>query len=183
MKRLFSVLSLLGLLLLASCAGLIGPRDVEVPVSRLQQGLERRFPYNQRYLGLFDVTAVNPRLAMQPEQNRIATSLDLSVAPVLALGRGIRGSLTVSGVPRVDMSRGVLLLGDPRVDELRIPGLDQAFGGQLANIASFLAAQLLGDLPVYSFSSSDLRYAGVQFAPQKIVTQPDRLVVTFAPVN
>lgn len=183
MRRWLFLLAACLLAALAGCAALIGPRDVDVPAARLQQGLERRFPFNQRYLGLFDVSAANPRLAMRPEQNRIAVGMDLAVAPVLALGRGIGGSLTLSGVPRVDMGRGVLLLGDLRVDELRLPGLDQAFGGQLANVASLLAAQLLGDLPVYRFSPGDLRYAGVQFAPQKIVTQPDKLVVTFAPVN
>jgi hypothetical protein len=180
MKRLLAALALL---LAAACASLVGPREVDVPLSRLQEGMERRFPYTQRYLGLFDVSAVNPRLAMRPEENRIAATLDLSVRPVLVLGRGLGGTLTLSGVPRVDMARGVLLLAEPRVDALRLPGLDQAFGGQLANIASFLAAQLLGDLPVHAFAPGELRYAGVQFAPQKIVTQADRLVVTFAPVK
>jgi hypothetical protein len=179
MKRLFTLVSLL----LAACASLLGPRDIEVPLARLQEGLERRFPFSQRYLGLFDVSAVNPKLALQPDVNRITATMDLSVTPVLALGRGVRGSLTLSGVPRVDTARHLLVLGDPRVDDIRIPGLDYGYGAQLAGIASFVAAQLLGDLPVYSFTPDAFRYAGVSFAPVKIATRPDSLVVTFAPVK
>lgn len=180
MRRL---LAALGALLLTGCAGLIGPRDVEVPQAQLQEGLERRFPFSQRYLGLFDVSAVNPRLALLPEQNRISAAMDLAITPVLAPGSGLRGSLTVSGVPRVDAAQGVLLLEQARVDELDIAGLDRAVGAQLAGVASFLAQNLLGGLPVHTFAPSTLRYAGVSFTPLKIVTRSDRLVVTFAPVK
>jgi hypothetical protein len=89
----------------------------------------------------------------------------------------------VSGVPRVDAARGVLLLGEPRVDDLSIDGLERGFGSQLAGIASFLAQTLIGELPVYTFAPDALRYAGVSFTPVKIVTRSDRVVVTFAPVN
>jgi hypothetical protein len=75
------------------------------------------------------------------------------------------------------------LLGDPRVDELDIDGLERGVGSQLAGIASFLAQALLGDLPVYTFAPGTLRYAGVSFSPVKIVTRSDRVVVTFAPVK
>ncbi|SMP59931.1 DUF1439 domain-containing protein [Noviherbaspirillum suwonense] len=181
MKQLWAVLP--AALLLASCAALIGPRDVEVPQARLQESLEHRFPFNQRYLGLLDVSAVNPRVALLPEQNRISAAMDLSVRPAFGAGSGMRGSLTVSGVPRVDAARGVLLLGEPRVDDLNIDGLERGVGSQLAGVASFLAQTLIGELPVYHFAPETLRYAGVSFSPVKIVTRPDRVVVTFAPVK
>lgn len=180
MRRL---LILLAAMLLAACASLIGPRDIEVPRAQLQDSLERRFPFSQRYLGLFDVSAVNPQVALLPGQNRISAAMDLSVRPVIGMGSGMRGSLTVSGVPRVDAARGVLLLGDPRVDDLAIDGLERGVGSQLAGIASFLAQALLGDLPVHTFAPGTLRYAGVSFTPVKIVTLADRVVVTFAPVQ
>ena len=180
MRRL---LIFLAAVLLAACAALIGPRDVEVPQARLQDSLERRFPFSQRYLGLFDVSAVNPRVALLPEQNRISAAMDLSVRPVIGMGGGMSGSLTVSGVPRVDTARGLLVLGDPRVDDLNIDGLGRGVGSQLAGIASFLAQALLSDLPVYTFEPGTLRYAGVSFTPVKIVTRSDGVVVTFAPVK
>ena len=180
MKRLLIPLAAL---LLAACAALVGPRDVEVPQARLQESLERRFPFSQRYLGLFDVGAVNPRVALLPDQNRINVAMDLSVRPAIGAGSGVRGSLTVSGVPRVDAARGALLLGEPRVDDLDIEGFERGLGSQLAAIASFLAQTLLGELPVYTFAPGTLRYAGVSFTPVKIATRSDRVVVTFAPVK
>lgn len=183
MSRLAAFALLTTSLLLGGCSALLGPRDVDVPQARLQEGLERRFPFSQRYLGFFDVSAVNPRLVLLPEQNRISAAMDLAVTPVLAPGGGVRGRLTLSGVPRVDVARGVLLLADPRVDQLDIAGLDRGYGSQLAGIASFLAQALLGDLPVYTFAPGTLRYAGVNFMPVKIVTRSDSLVVTFAPVK
>lgn len=179
MKRLTI---LMAALLLAACAALIGPRDVEVPQARLQESLARRFPFSQRYLGLLDVSAVNPRVTLLPAQNRIGVAMDLSVRPVIG-GSGVRGSLTVSGVPRVDAAGGVLLLGEPRVDALTIDGLEPGMGSQLAGVASFLAQTLIGELPVYRFAPEALRYAGVSFTPVKIVTRPDSVVVTFAPVK
>jgi hypothetical protein len=180
MKRLLIPLAAL---LLTACAALFGPRDVEVPQARLQEGLERRFPFSQRYLGLLDVNAVNPRVALLPEQNRISAAMDLSVRPLIGMGSGVRGSLTISGVPRVDAARGVLLLGEPRVDRLDIDGLERGVGSQLAGVATFLAQTLIGDLPVHTFAPETLRYAGVSFTPVKIVTRSDRVVVTFAPVK
>ena len=184
MRRLRFLLPVLPpVLLLAACAALIGPRDVEVPQARLQESLERRFPFSQRYLGLFDVSAVNPRVALLPAQNRIGAAMDISVRPIIGIGGGMRGSLTVSGVPRVDAARGVLLLGEPRVDDLQVDGLERGVGAQLAGLASFLAQALLGELPGHAFEPVALRYAGVDFTPFKIVTLSDRVVVTFAPVK
>ena len=40
--------------LLAACAGLIGPREVELPQERLQTSLDRKFPLHQRALGVFE---------------------------------------------------------------------------------------------------------------------------------
>src|SRR5881628_2227791 len=67
--------------LLASCAGMIGPRRIELSQSRLQAGIERRFPLHNRLLDLFDVQLTRPQLAILPESDRISLTLDVSVAP------------------------------------------------------------------------------------------------------
>jgi hypothetical protein len=185
MRRFPKLLALLPALWLAACASLIGPRQVDLPLSRLQQDLERRFPYDERFLGLFDVHAGNPRLVLRPESGRVAVALDVAVAPILG-GRGWQGGLTLSGVPRIDVQRSQLVLADPRVDELRGDGMGSGpggQGGQLARIATSLAALFVGEVPVHSFRPADFRYAGVSFTPVKIDTLADRLVVTFEPVK
>ena len=39
--------------LLSGCATFAGPRDYEVPLSKLQRNIDQRFPLEQRALGLF----------------------------------------------------------------------------------------------------------------------------------
>ena len=43
--------------LLAGCASLVGPRDVTIPIEKLQASLAARFPFQQRYLDVLDITA------------------------------------------------------------------------------------------------------------------------------
>jgi hypothetical protein len=168
--------------LLAACSSLIGPREVDLPLSRLQREVARRFPLDERYLGLLDVHAANPALALRPESGRIALALDVSIASALT-GSLWQGSVTLSGVPRLDVGRGLLALAEPRIDDIRGAGIDNALGGQVARVASFLAAQIVGEVPVHRFQSTDFRFAGVSFVPVKIDTRADRLVVTFEPVK
>ena len=40
-----------------------GPRDIELPLHKLQSGLDKRFPLNNRMLDLFDVELTRPQLA------------------------------------------------------------------------------------------------------------------------
>lgn len=168
--------------LLAACSSLIGPREVDVPLSRLQEGVARRFPFDQRYLGLLNVHAANPSLALRPESGRIQLSLDVSVTPIIGNG-GWRGGVTLSGAPRVDGGARALTLSEPRVEDIRGDGMGDGLGPQVARVASYLAAQLVGDVPVYRFRDGDFRYAGISFMPARIDTRADKLVVTFDPVK
>lgn len=168
--------------LLAACSSLIGPREVDVPLSRLQEGVARRFPFDQRYLSLLNVHAANPLLALRPESGRIQLSLDVAITPTIGNG-GWRGSVTLSGVPKVDSGMRALTLSEPQVEDIRGDGMGDGLGPQVARVASFLAAQFVGDVPVYRFKDGDFRYAGITFVPVRIDTRADKLVVTFDPVK
>ena len=67
--------------MLASCAGLIGPRQITLPLARLQEGLDRRFPVDNRILSLFDMQLIRPQLTILPDTDRVALTVDASVAP------------------------------------------------------------------------------------------------------
>jgi len=56
-NKFFSLaaVALLACGLLAACSTLIGPRQVELPLERLQQSLVRKFPMHHRVLTVFDV--------------------------------------------------------------------------------------------------------------------------------
>lgn len=169
-------------MLLTSCATLMGPQTREIPLAKLQESISQRFPFNNRFLQLLDMRVTNPRVSLQPEGNRILTSMDISIAPPL-INRSWNGNVAISGRPQVDMARHAVVLAEPRVEGLNINGLDPAYSGQATRIGSFIAEQLLMDMPLYSFRPEDLRYAGTSFIPTGIAMRQDAVVVTFEPVK
>lgn len=177
--RIFSILLAL---VLAACAGMLGPREVDVPLSKLQASLEKRFPFNSRYLELFDIQLSSPRLSLQPNSNRVLTSFDAAIAPAW-LKRSWQGNFALSGVLAVDPAKNAVILTDPRVETLNINGLDDKYARQLTKISGLLAEEVFRGPPLYIFQPDDFRYAGTSFFPTKINTQSNGLVVTFEPVK
>ena len=169
----------LGASLLASCASVFGPRQVEVPLHKLQAGLDRRFPLNERLLELFDVQLTRPQLALLPEQDRVALSVDASVAPPFA--RAWTGNVAFSGRLYVDPGRAAVMMAEPRVDRLELGNPEAE--RHLTRVANGLIDTVARDMPVYTFEQKDLRYAGVQFVPTRIQTTRSGLVVTLEPAK
>jgi hypothetical protein len=169
-------------LLLASCASLLGPREVEIPLARLQQSISTRFPFNSRFLELLDVRVTNPRVSLQPETNRILTSMDTSITPPFT-DKSWSGSLSISGQLQIDPSRNALVLTDPHVENLAIDGLDSPYARQITRIAGLIGEQLLKDRPLYTFQPNDFRYGGTNFFPTRITAKATSLVVTFEPAR
>lgn len=180
--KLRSIIALLALLVLTSCASLLGPREVELPLWQIQEALNRKFPFNNRYLELFDIQVNNPRITLQPDTNRVVTTLDASVAPPF-LKQAWRGSFTLSGMLAIDPARRAVVLADPRMENFALDGLDAAYSRQVTRIGVLLAEQLLKDMPLYEFSDREFRHAGVNFLPTKINARPGGLVVTFEPAR
>lgn len=181
-RRRACSLALLGLAgLLAGCASLTGPRTVDIPLHKLQAGLERRFPLSHPLMGLFDVRLQRPALSLQPEADRVALRLDASVSPPFARDTW-SGSLAFSGRLYVDPGRPAVMMAEPRVDRVAIGATPEA-ERQIARIASSLIDTVVRDTPVYTFDAQDLRYAGVQFIPTRIETTRSGLRVTLEPAN
>lgn len=179
-KKLLTLLS--AVLLLASCASLVGKRTVELPLAQLQDAMARKFPFNNRYLELFDVNLTNPRLSLQPGTNRVLTTLDASVAPPF-MSAPWKGSFTLSGMLRLDPAQRAVILAEPRMEKMAIDGMSSTYANQLAKAGKLIVEQLLQDMPIYTFDEQDLRYAGMRFLPSKINTTANALVVTFEPAD
>jgi len=168
--------------LLVSCATLVGPRDIDIPLSKMQSGLDRRFPMNNRALELFDITLSRPVLAMQPESDRMSLSLDAVVAPQF-LRQTWRGSLVLSGRLYVDAQRGAVLMAEPRVDRFAVDGVDEARQRQFGKVANLLMENVVKDVPLYHFRPEELRYAGVLFVPTRITSSAHGLRVSVEPAR
>ena len=167
---------------LASCSTLIGPRDVNVSLAKMQQGLERRFPIDKRVLSVLDVKLTHPQLTLQPERERVALSIDASVTPPF-IRQNWRGNLALSGRLVLDTQRNAVYLSEASVDRVNIDGMDESQQRQFAKVASLVADQLMHETPIYTFKPDELRYAGVQFVPTRIQTTGNGLTVTFEPVK
>jgi hypothetical protein len=166
--------------MLASCASLSGPRRVEIPQARLQAGLERRFPLRNRLLELFDVQLTRPQLAILPESDRVALTMDVSVSPPF-LRQSWAGTMTLSGHLYVDAARSGVYMADAHVDRFEVQGMEGARARDLGRAADVLMNQLVRDVAIYSFNPQDLHYAGAQFVPTRLDTIPGALVVTVEP--
>ncbi len=168
--------------LLASCASISGPRRVELSQAKLQAGLERRFPLRNRLLELFDVQLTRPEVAILPDSDRVALTLDLSVSPPF-LRQTWAGAMTLSGHLYIDAARSGVFMADAHVDRFDIQGMDSGHARDLGRAADVLMNQLVRDVAIYSFRMDDLRYAGIQFVPTRLDTVPGALVVTLEPVR
>lgn len=168
--------------LLAACAALIGPRDVEVRQEKLQANLERKFPLHHRVLGIFEVELSRPQLAIMADNNRVALTFDLTVTPLLAR-QSWRGSMAVSGRLHVDSARNVIYIGDTHVDRFEVDKLDPGRQTQIASVANLLSDTLVKNVAVHTFKPEELRYAGVQFVLTGIDTRPGALVARLEPAR
>ncbi|MGJ9419320.1 DUF1439 domain-containing protein [Massilia sp. CMS3.1] len=179
-RRVFIIASsLVAAAALSSCASILGPREVDLPLSKLQAGLDRRFPVDNRLLELFDVRLSRPQLAVLPG-DRVALTVDANVAQSF-LRNPLSGSLAFSGRLYVDPARTGIYLAEPRLERFTISGLDQSVSRQLSRAANGLLDKAILDIPVYSFRMDELRYAGVQYVPTRIATTATGLRVSLEP--
>ena len=167
--------------LLSSCASLIGPREVEVPLHKLQSSLDRRFPIDNSLLELFEIHLSRPQLMLIPDRDRVALALSAEISPPFL--KSYRGSIEFSGRPYIDAGRGAIYMAEPNVDRFALDGVDPFVQRQLTKITNFLLDNVIRDMPVYTFDPDDLKYAGVRFTPTRITTTRSGLVVTLQPVK
>lgn len=183
LRRRLAALLALGLAsLLVACASLMGPHTYEIPLARLQQGLDRHFATPHRVLPLFDVQLARPQLALLPEQGRVALTLSPTIAPSL-MSQTWSGTLVVSGQLAIDAARSRVVLREARVDRFVFDGVDAEHLRLIAKVSNVIAEQTLKELPLFTFKPEELRFAGVQYVPTRIETSSTGLRVNLEPAQ
>ena len=170
------------LALLSGCASLLPPQEIEIPLSRLQQSVQKKFPYAERYFGLLDVTLSNPVLSTRPAADRLLIALDAQVLPPL-MKTPWQGELLVSGVLRIDSARRAVLLTEPRLENIKLDAATGSYTSRLARLGTQLAEDLIGETVLYTFAPDAFVVAGQRFIPTGITTRKDSLVVSFEPAK
>ncbi len=173
-------LALLSGFLLAGCATLLPMQQFEIPLSRLQREVEARFPFNNRYLELIDVSLSKPVLSLSPKDDRLLASFDAKLLSPLTR-QPIEGRMQVSGLLRIDPQRRALVLAEPRLESLG--GLADAGNSRLLKLGTMLAEDLLNNTVLYSFAPDAFMVAGQRFNPTRITTRQNSLVVSFEPAR
>ncbi len=181
-RRLLVVTSLMLLTLLSGCASLLPPQEIEIPLSRLQQSIQKKFPYAERYFGLLDVTLSNPVLSTQPAADRMLIALDAQVLPPLVKSPW-QGELLISGSLRIDPARRAVLLAEPRLENIKLDAATGTYTSRLARLGTQLAEDLIGETVLYTFAPDAFVVAGKRFVPTGITTRKDSLVVSFEPAK
>jgi len=167
--------------LLAGCAGIMGPRTVEVPLAKLQERLDKRVMLSDtRLMGLIDVRLGRPLLSLYPDTQRVSLALDAAMTPILAT-KGISGSFTVSGRLEIDAPRHVIVLRDPKLERLSLEGVTSERQGDYTKVASLLVDKVTADIVLHQFDPAELRVAGVQYYPSRIDVRRDALAVILVP--
>ncbi len=168
--------------LLAACATLSGPRQVDVPLARLQEGLSKRFPVEQRLFEVISLRLEQPRLSTLPAEERLQVTLAAGMSsPMMA--QAWRGQLVFSGRLELDGTRQAIVLREGRVERLAADGLDESRQRLLARIANFVADHTLQDLVLHTFKADDLRYLGTQYTPIALRPTADALRMTLEPAH
>jgi len=170
---------------LAGCALLQpGPRTVGISEAKLAQAIAGQFPFNSRYLELFDVSLATPRVRLIPDQNRIGTELGYSIGASLLGSRQMQGTLNLSYGLRFEPSDGTVRLDGVRVEGFDVPGVPLAYASRANRLGGLLAESLLKDFVVHRVKAEDLQTAqGWGYQPGALQVVPGGLQLQLTPVK
>ncbi len=171
--------------LLGGCAALSpGARTIEISEAQLVQLISTQFPFNSRYLELFDVSLASPRVRLIPAENRIGTELGYSIGSFLLGSRRYQGQLKLSYGLRFEPSDNTVRLSEVRVDGFEVPGVPSAYASRANRLGGLLAENLLKDFVIHRLKAEDLDTArGWGYQPGALTVQPGGLRLQLDPVK
>lgn len=170
-----------GLAALAGCGSLAGPRTVEVSQARLLEAMARQFPLRLGLLEPLELVALSPRLRVLPEENRLATEVDLDIGPG-RVGRSLSGTVGFSYGLRYEPGDHTVRMSSLRVDRLELGPYGPLLRLPAVSFASALAEELLEGLVVYTLPPDDVRRLDAGgYRPGEIRVTPGGLAITLVP--
>jgi hypothetical protein len=177
--KIFIALALVSLL--ASCAEMqqILPGSLTLSPAQLQNTLAKGFPFTKNYLGFIDVTFANPQLSMLPDSKRILSGIDASFKNPLT-GTPYAGKLNISSALGYDPVTRSVLLKEPQLENMDIPGLSPSLVGQMTKIANIAANEKLKEYKIHSFQPGELNFFGVPLEPKGIEVTAKGLLVNLS---
>ena len=133
---------------LTGCAGLVGPRTVNLSESELTLLLARQFPLERKVLDVVDLQVTNPQLRLLPDTNRVATELDLSTLDRL-FGTRAQGHVNLDYGLRFNAPDHTIRLNQVRVRQLSFDSGAGSLRGAGERLGTLVAEDLLENLAIY----------------------------------
>jgi len=167
--RWLAMTLLLAMSLLSGCAT-SKPKQIDISQAQLQDIVNKRFPYQARWLDAIEITAAAPKLLMQPGAGTISANIDIG-ATDRVFGRNYHGSLLVASGLRYEPSDNSFRFTGVKVDKFGVEGLPAAYAPETARLGALLAAQLLENYPIYTLTpqqSQTLKDAGLKVSAMRI---------------
>jgi len=170
---------------LAGCAMLQpGPRSLHLSEAKLAAMIGDQFPFNSRYLELFDVVLERPQVRLMPAENRIGTAIGYSIGASLLGMRPTQGTLDLSYSLRYEPTDQTVRLTQVRVERFDVPGVAPAYATRANRLGGLLAEGLLKDFVIHRVTPEDLRAAqGWGYEPGALQVVPGGLSLQLEPVQ
>jgi hypothetical protein len=166
--------------LLAACASLGGPRTVNLSQAQLNQLMDERMNKTLSFLKIFDITLSNPKVALDPANGRVITSLDAAMKNPFS-GNRLTGAAKISGKLNFDAVTKSVVLGDTRAEEFKLDGMPAQYASQVNAIGKMLAGEFMRDFTLYTLKPEDLQVNGVNYTPGKFEVLANALAITLNP--
>jgi hypothetical protein len=170
---------------LGGCALLpLGPRSIQLSEAHLAALIGEQFPFNSRYLELFDVVLQPPQVRLMPTENRIGTAIGYNIGAALLGMRPTQGTLDLSYSLRFEPADQTVRLTQVRVERFDVPGVAPAYATRVNRLGGLLAEQLLKDFVIHRLKPEDLRAAqGWSYQPGALQVLPGGLRLQLDPVE
>lgn len=155
------------------------PRQ-KVSAGQLFEALDARFPVRFGLEGLLAVEVSAPRLLLLPARNRIGATLAVQVEG-LQLPAAAQGEMDLVFALRYEAADRTVRARDPRLLDLRWPGLAPDAAAAVRNLLPALARQL-GEVVLHRFTPRELALPDTMgFEPDRLEVVDDGLIVFFGP--
>lgn len=152
---------------------------VTIPEQTIREKLDERLPFSKTYFFFFEITLANPRLALDSENNRVATGLDLVLnMQVNDNKKPLGGSVDVSGTIRYVSEEGSFYLSDPSIENLSIDGIPDKYKSKASAVIEKALTHFYSTRPIYTLKAGDVKQAAAKIVLKSLKVQEKNIVVT-----
>jgi hypothetical protein len=173
---------LFGVVLLAAAGGAAwyflrgGTVTITVSQQQIEERLAQRFPLKKTYLQALEIVYENPRVKLTEGSDRIGIGVDARVDLPLT-GADPKGAADVLTGLAYDAQKSAFVLHDPKLDALRIDGLDAKIADKAKEIANLLAVEQLPGIPVYTLQPTDTKRIVARATLRRVTVRDGKVVL------